>query len=149
MKLYKQRMLAMASVIFLLGLVLSMVLFSSPPARASRQPGIANALTTLYLPFISKPPAPVSVSLMNIAYNPQAITITVGTTVKWTNDESFSIDHSVTSGIPPVPDGKFDSYPPYLAPGQSFQFTFNTPGTFPYYCRIHLAMMTGTVTVIP
>jgi len=33
-----------------------------------------------------------------------------------------------------------------LQPGESFSFTFDTPGTFPYFCHIHPFMM-GSVTV--
>ena len=137
-----------ASLAILLGIVLTFFLTPSNPVEASHAHTAGSAANPIYLPLISKPPAPVSVSLLNLAYNPQAITVTVGTTIKWTNNESLFIPHSVTSGIPPfAPDGKFDSGT--LNPGQSFQFTFNSVGTFAYYCQFHLAMMTGTVTVIP
>ena len=37
--------------------------------------------------------------------------------------------------------------------GQTFQFTFNTPGTFPYHCSIHppsaFPGFIGTITVTP
>jgi plastocyanin len=33
-----------------------------------------------------------------------------------------------------------------LAPGATFSFTFNNPGTFPYHCTIH-TYMTGKVIV--
>ncbi len=89
--------------------------------------------------------APAFVSMKNIAYNPNAITVRVGTTVTWTNQESSPIPHTVTSGTPGAPSGMFDSGT--LNQNQSYQFTFTTPGTFPYYCRIHGAAMTGTVTV--
>ncbi len=88
-----------------------------------------------------------SVSLMNIMYNPRNITVRVGTQVTWTNNESSQIPHTVTSGTPNAPSNMFDSGT--LNPGQTFQFTFNTPGTYNYFCRIHGAAMTGTVTVTP
>lgn len=93
------------------------------------------------------PAATLNVSMQNIAFQPSAITIHVGTTVVWKNNETSNIPHTVTSGTPNAPNGVFDSGT--LNPGQSFQFKFNNPGTFPYYCRIHGAMMTGTVTVVP
>ncbi len=95
------------------------------------------------------PPAPggaAAVSLMNIMYNPKSITVHAGTAVKWTNNDS-GIVHTVTSGTPGAPSGTFDSG--NLNSGQTFQFTFSSPGTFSYYCRIHGAIMTGTITVIP
>lgn len=87
------------------------------------------------------------VSLKNLAFSPNAITVRVGTTVTWMNDETGAVPHTVTSGSPNAPSGMFDSGT--LNPGQSFQFTFSTPGTFPYFCRIHGASMTGVVTVTP
>ncbi len=86
-----------------------------------------------------------SVSIKNIAYNPNALTVKVGTTVTWKNDETNGTPHTVTSGTPGTPSGAFDSGT--LNPGQTYQFTFNTAGTFSYFCRIHGAAMLGTITV--
>ncbi len=41
-------------------------------------------------------------------------------------------------------DGSFDSGT--LAEGDSFEFTFDEPGTFEYRCNFHPSM-TGTITV--
>lgn len=87
-----------------------------------------------------------AVSLQNIAYHPNSITVHVGTTVAWTNNDS-GIQHTVTSGTPNAPSGAFDSGT--LNSGQTYSFTFSTIGTFAYYCRIHGAAMTGTVNVVP
>ena len=88
-----------------------------------------------------------NVSIHNMMFDSQSITVRVGTLVMWKNNETNGVPHTVTSGTPNAPSGVFDSG--NLNPGQGFQFTFNTPGTFQYYCRIHGAAMTGTVTVIP
>jgi PKD repeat protein len=73
-------------------------------------------------------------------------TINVGDTVQWNWDNGF---HSTTSGSCPggscSHDGKWDSGL-HSAPN-TFSFTFNTAGSFPYYCREHLAMMQGTIVV--
>ena len=77
--------------------------------------------------------------------------VRVGETVTWMNNDG--IGHSVTAD-----DGSFDSSPSCgtlggrcLQRGETFAQTFNKPGRFPYYCRIHGAKggqgMTGTVTV--
>ncbi len=81
-----------------------------------------------------------TVTMKNIVFNPSSLTVTVGTTVTWTNDDSTS--HTVTfTDISGVDSGT-------LTPGQTFNYTFNTAGTFHYYCRIHgAAAMSGTVTV--
>ncbi len=118
--------------------------YAAPPMN---MPGMNTAPAPQPSP--SSPPASgtVMVSIQNIAFNPNTITVRVGTTVMWMNNETSAIPHTVTSGTPSAPSGMFDSGT--LNPGQSFQFTFTTPGTFAYYCRIHGAAMTGTVTVTP
>ena len=80
------------------------------------------------------------------AYDPLNITIAAGTTVRWTNLDGLS--HTVTSGTSDgsigVADGVFDSG--FLVEGDTFTYTFDTPGEFPYYCVPH-PWMVGTVTV--
>ena len=81
-----------------------------------------------------------SVVMQNIAFNPSALTVTVGTMVTWTNDDSTN--HTVTfTDISGVDSGT-------LTRGQTFSYTFTTAGTFHYYCKVHGAsVMSGTVTV--
>ncbi|MDE3088446.1 MAG: LysM peptidoglycan-binding domain-containing protein [Chloroflexota bacterium] len=89
-------------------------------------------------------PANTSVVIMqNIAFLPNPVTIQHGATVLWKNVDS--VNHTVTSGNPGAPDGKFASDP--LATGQAFSHTFTDPGTYPYFCQIHGASMTGTIIV--
>lgn len=76
----------------------------------------------------------------NLLFSPDPVNINVGDTVLWTWGSS---NHSTTSGISPNPDGKWDSgvhNPPF-----TFPFTFNTAGSFPYFCSVHF--FTGTVNV--
>ena len=71
-------------------------------------------------------------------------TIHAGETVQWT---WLSGAHSTTSGacsLGCVADGQWDSG--VLSSG-SFQHTFPTTGTFPYFCQVHGTMMQGTVVV--
>ena len=80
------------------------------------------------------------------AYSPRIIEVTEGTTVTWTNDDS--VVHTVTSGDSDgrigTPNGEFGSGD--FLPGESFSFTFDDVGEFPYYCVPH-PWMTGTVIV--
>jgi plastocyanin len=73
---------------------------------------------------------------------PNTITVKVGDTVTWTNDDTAL--HTVTSGIPgdSNPGIEFDSSS--LAPGTTFQHTFTIGGTFNYYCTLH-PYMTGKI----
>ena len=75
---------------------------------------------------------------------PDALTVSKGTTVSWTNGDSTL--HTVTSGSPEAGNSgtEFDSS--YLAAGKTFQHPFNTAGTFDYYCTLH-PYMKGKVVV--
>jgi plastocyanin len=73
------------------------------------------------------------------SYLPDPVTVVVGVnnTIQWNNDDTSP--HTVTAN-----DASFDSG--NVAPGQSFTFTFSTPGTYEYHCVYH-PWMTGTVIV--
>lgn len=75
-------------------------------------------------------------------FTPSTVNIATGDTVLWTWDGNF---HSVTSGTAPNPDGLFDSG--VNNTGATFSFTFPNAGSFPYFCTVHGAMMSGTVNV--
>jgi plastocyanin len=81
--------------------------------------------------------------MQSTAFNPASKTVAVGATITWTNKDGIA--HTVTSGAPGSPSGAFDSG--NMAGGATFSHTFSQAGTFPYYCGIHGAMMTGTITV--
>jgi plastocyanin len=81
--------------------------------------------------------ATADVEIKDYTYTPATLTIAAGTTVTWTNDDS--VPHTVTAS-----DGSFDSG--NLNPGQSFSFTFSTPGSYPYVCQYHAGMQ-GTIVV--
>jgi plastocyanin len=79
-----------------------------------------------------------AVSIANFSFQPATITVPVGTTVTWTNNDSTG--HTVVAD-----DGSFKSAT--LAPGATFSHTFATTGTFAYLCSLHTSM-TGTVVVV-
>jgi hypothetical protein len=66
--------------------------------------------------------------------------VPAATTVTWTNQDTAP--HTVTS----EGSGPLDS--PNLQKGDSWSFTFTTPGTYAYYCAVHPDMK-GPVTVTP
>ena len=92
------------------------------------------------MPPVAAPAAPTTaaVSLANSAFAPASVTIAVGGTVTWTNNDTMP--HNVTSN-----DGAFPASPTLNA-GQVFSHTFTTAGTFGYNCTFH-GGMTGTVIV--
>lgn len=93
-------------------------------------------------PMQDTPPAN-QVYMQNDAFNPKSLTITKGTTVKWTNKDS--INHTVTSGSPGSPSGLFNSG--NLSGGATFSYKFDTPGTYNYYCSVHQDIMVGIIVV--
>jgi plastocyanin len=86
----------------------------------------------------------VQVGAGGLKFTPQNVTIQTGDTVQWT---WAATGHSTTSGVPGAPDGIWDSG--IQNAGFVFNFTFNTPGTFNYFCMPHGACcgMIGSVTV--
>jgi len=80
----------------------------------------------------------------NQCYIPFIILVNKGDTVKWTNDEDTAA-HTVTSGTPSTgPSGVFDSS--LVAAGNSYEYTFNESGSYPYFCMVH-PWQTGAVLV--
>jgi Plastocyanin len=88
-------------------------------------------------------PGAKEVWMQGIAFVPASKTISVGTTITWTNKDNTT--HTATSGVPNSPDGLFNSG--NLSNGGTFSFKFTTAGTFKYFCLIHGAMMTATMIV--
>lgn len=80
-------------------------------------------------------------ALGNLTFSQPNLVISAGTSVRWINASSSA--HTVT------PDGHSEwSSANIASEGSTFVHTFNTPGTFPYYCAPHQGSgMTGTVTV--
>jgi Cytochrome P460/Cupredoxin-like domain len=77
--------------------------------------------------------------ILNYTYVPGTITVPVGTTITWRNDDQVkhtvtAVDQTFTSGL--------------VSQGASFSRRFSVAGTYNYFCAIHLRMK-GTVVVQP
>lgn len=80
----------------------------------------------------------VSVSIADNTYAPADMSVDVGGTVTWTNEDEAP--HTVTfDDDGPAGSGQ-------LGQGDSFDTTFDTPGTYRYVCAVH-PDMTASVTV--
>lgn len=73
--------------------------------------------------------ATVQDTIQGFKFNPTPLTITVGDSVTWTNQDTAP--HTATSDTP----GVFDTG--MLQKGDSKTLTFNQPGTFTYHCSVH------------
>src|SRR5258705_7621980 len=60
-----------------------------------------------------------------------SLTISTGSKITWVNDDNMI--HTVTAN-----DASFNSGD--MNPGSSFSYTFNTVGTYNYYCMHHAGM---------
>ena len=85
------------------------------------------------------PPAAGQVVISDFAFNPKTVTVTKGTTVTWTNQDSAK--HDIT------PDQESEDFKAskLLAKGESYSFTFNKAGTYNYYCSPHPYMKASVV----
>lgn len=83
------------------------------------------------------------VEISSFAFNPGTVTVKVGTTVTWLHRDGGA-SHTVTAD-----DDSFSSG--LLSENDRFSFTFDTPGTYAYYCEFHGgaggAGMSGVITV--
>ncbi|HSF27450.1 MAG TPA: plastocyanin/azurin family copper-binding protein [Nitrosopumilaceae archaeon] len=92
---------------------------------------------------VSIPQGAMTPSEGQLYYDPQEITVSVGTIVVWSNDDTAA--HTVTSGNPSSgSSGKFDSG--IFSAEKTFEYKFDSTGTTEYYCQVH-PWMTGKVTV--
>ena len=73
----------------------------------------------------------------NYAFSPASLTVKVGTTVTWINQDDDA--HTVDST-----QGKFKSGT--MNKGGRFEFRFTEAGEYPFFCRFH-PKMTGKVIV--
>ena len=84
-------------------------------------------------------PDSAEVKIDNFSFGPATLTVSVGTTVTWTNHDD--IPHTVVSTDDPK---VFKSK--VLDTDEKFSFTFTKAGAYPYFCSIH-PKMTGKVVV--
>jgi len=107
-----------------------------PPVSTSKPP--TTPVTGAPRPTAPKPVARVRKTVIkNISYMQPKITIPVGTTVEWTNNDP--LPHSVTAA-----DKSFNSG--LIQPGKTYRHTFAKAGTYNFYCIPH-PFMKGVITV--
>jgi len=107
---------------------------------------VALAISTVFLVGACGSGAPTSasssatssaVTIKGFAFNPQTVTVKVGQTVTFTNQDNQP--HTATADKAGFDAGS-------IAAGSSASQRFDTAGTFAYHCSFH-PFMTGTITV--
>jgi plastocyanin len=81
---------------------------------------------------------PNTVTIDNFSFTPAAVTVKAGTTMTWTNKDD--IPHGIGATNNAFPKSKA------LDTDDSYSFTFNTPGTYQYFCYLHPKMV-GSIVV--
>src|SRR5215813_12053658 len=77
-----------------------------------------------------------SVIIQTFQFKPTPIEVPAGTRVSFTNQDD--ITHTVTSGTPESPDGKFSHR--LEAKGATATVDLTKPGVYPYFCERHRSM---------
>lgn len=84
----------------------------------------------------------VEVEMFEYGYHPAELKIEAGTTVRWVNAEKRT-SHDIYFPAEDVGSQR-------LFPAESWERTFDEPGTYSYHCRPHENRdMKGVVTVVP
>ena len=100
---------------------------STAGSGASATPGATGAKQT-------------NVAIKGFAFSPATITVTKGTKVTFSNQDSTT--HTVTSGANRVKDGTFDAQ---ISGGNETQIAFDQTGTFAYFCQFHQGMVATVI----
>jgi len=127
------RVLALALALSILALLVGGCGQQAAPAAATATPSAQDS---------GGAAASAEVVLKNLTFQPKELTVAVGTTVTWRNEDSFP--HTVTAGTRGAPSGLFDSGE--LGSGGTFSFTFDKAGRYDYHCSLHPGM-DGVVVV--
>ena len=77
------------------------------------------------------------ITIDNFTFSPKALTVAVGTTIKWVNHDD--IPHTVVEKKTTFRSKALDT-------DDSYSFTFTSAGAFDYFCGLHPHMV-GQITV--
>ena len=111
---------------------------ASPTAMASPMAGMAMEGTPTGVEGCPPASGAVAVEIQDFAYHPDPVTVSVGTEVTWTNRDT--VPHTATAqGRDVLQSGTID-------PDASYETTFDTAGTYEYFCEFH-PNMHGTLVV--
>jgi plastocyanin len=99
--------------------------------------GVAMATATAIVLPGRADSAPHAVTIDNFTFNPQRLTVTVGSTITWINKDD--IPHAIASSSALFRSKALDT-------DDNYSFTFTAPGTYQYFCSLH-PHMTGTIVV--
>jgi plastocyanin len=132
-----RRNAVIAFVIFLIVIAVISVLVFRHVSKQSKASTPAASVS------LSKQVANVTVSADS--FSPQAVTVSPGTTVKWTVTDSTAT-HMIASDPYPADNILSTLKSKQLGNGATYSYTFNNAGTYTYHDNLH-PTVTGTVIV--
>lgn len=87
----------------------------------------------------------ITIKMSQIKFQPMNLRVSPGTQVTWVNDDAEI--HYVNTDSHPAHTHVPSLNSKALAKGQSYSFTFDKVGAYPYHCSAHAADMTGSLVV--
>lgn len=123
-------MRTISGVLLILLVCTTLICGCTVPSFTTPQPA-----ATASQPAAVQPAAPVSngivrnVDIIQRAFDPDIVTISKGTTVVWTNDDT--VNHRVVH-LPELPSDRELFHSELLSRGESFSYTFQTAGRYYY-----------------
>ncbi len=133
----KKLILAVVVLIIVFGVVGYLTVFkqgSEPIVSAPPEAPVSNVVTPLVNSEQGQaaPASEIIVKIKNFTFEPATLNVKKGDTVKWINEDA--VPHTVTSDSGNLLNS------PTLATGESFTFTFSSPVSENYHCKIHPMM---------
>lgn len=107
------------------------------PVNTSQTQNVSTSpASTATSSFATSSPKELDISIQNYSFNPTIANVKVGSLVVWVNNDTVA--HTVDGGT------VFRSS--ILQPGDTFSYTFMSPGSFTYICSLH-PNMKGSIIV--
>jgi plastocyanin/methionine-rich copper-binding protein CopC len=88
----------------------------------------------------------ITIKMSQIKFMPMDLKIKRGTTVTWVNDDS--VTHYVNTDSHPAHTYQKNQNSKALEKGETYQYTFDEAGIYPYHCSAHAENMTGNILVV-
>ena len=100
------------------------------PQQFSRRGALA-ALAAMATTRVAMAHGPRQVTIAKLVYAPAEITLHVGDTITWLNNDPIAHTATAAKNVPGEP------WEVMIPPGKSAAMKMTTPGAIDYYCRFH------------
>jgi plastocyanin len=123
-------MRTISGVLLILLVCTALICGCTVPSFTTPQPAAPSSQPAAVQPAAPAPAGPVkNVDIIQRAFDPDIVTISTGTTVVWTNDDT--VNHRVVH-LPELPSDRELFHSELLSRGETFSYTFQTAGRYYY-----------------